>query len=603
MSQYMNNVTTGTDCVSGFVRAEGQRIVNGEGVPFLLRGVGLGSWLLPEGYMWRMPEAADRPRRMEAMVRSLLGTDGASRFWETYWDRFITEKDVERIASEGFNSLRVPINARYLTGTDASSDMAESRLQRIDRLLEWCKTHRVYAILDLHGTPGGQTGTNIDDSAHDRPDLFTESENQDHTVQIWRSLAQRYKDEWIVAGFDLLNEPLPEWFSRYNDRVMPLYRRITQAIREVDRRHMIILEGVHWATDWSIFTDLGDDNVMLQFHKYWNNPDRESLTPYLEARDRLNVPIFMGEGGENNTDWYTGAFRLFEDLNISWNFWTWKKLDTTNSPASIRLPAGWNEVVAYADGGGGDRPAVAPPALECARTALADFLDNLPLQRCDYHDDVVRSLFRRPPLRIPAIFYAFQDRGRGYDLARNDRDTDAGTRAATEATPTAKHAPHDTSEIEFRAGDGTEFGYVTGHQPEAGAPNFQHNGGEPWAPEEWLYLQLNPGSWAAYDFAVAGNEEQQLHVGVRLACGAQSDAPTVTITIDRPAHEITVPVTAQQTDFSDYWVQMSAEPGLRRVVIRSDTALIQLEAVYVTIGGGGGTTFAPYGVTDSDSAS
>lgn len=589
MNKYMNNAATGTDCVSGFVRAEGQRIVNGAGVPFLLRGVGLGSWLLPEGYMWRMPEAADRPRRMETMVRDLLGTEGANQFWESYWDRFVTEEDVARIAAEGFNSLRVPINARYLSGSDASSDILEARIARIDRLLEWCKTHRVYVILDLHGAPGGQTGTNIDDSAWNRPDLFTEPENQDRTVRIWRSLAQRYKDEWIVAGFDLLNEPLPEWFSEYNDRVMPLYRRITQAIREVDPRHMIILEGVHWATDWSIFTELGDANVMLQFHKYWNNPDRESLTPYLEARDRLNVPIFMGEGGENNTDWYTGAFRLFEDLDISWNFWTWKKMDTTNSPASIARPAGWNEVVAYVDDDAGDdhdHSAGERPAVERARTALAEFLDNLPLQRCHYHDDVPRTLFRRPPLRIPAIFYAFQERGSGYG------DTGTSSRAA-------RHDGSDGPGIAFRAGDGTTFGYVTGHHPKPGAPNFQHNGGEPWAAEEWLYLQLEPGAWAAYDFACSSDEERALHVGVRLECASSScaerghisgepaglppDSPVVTITIDRPEREVAVPITAPladlQTGFSDYWVQIPTEPGLRRLVIRSEDAWIRLQSI------------------------
>lgn len=151
-------------------------------------------------------------------------------------------------------------------------------------------------------------------------------------------LAERYKDEWIVAGYDLLNEPLPEWFAEHNDQVMPLYREIIAAIREVDARHMIILEGVHWATDWSIFeekpgNELPDQNLMLQFHKYWNNPDTESIQKYLDAREQLNVPLFMGEGGENNKDWYAGAFRLFEDHGISWNFWTWKKLDTDNSPA------------------------------------------------------------------------------------------------------------------------------------------------------------------------------------------------------------------------------------------------------------------------------
>jgi endoglucanase len=82
--------------------------------------------------------------------------------------------------------------------------------------------------------------------------------------------------------------------------------------------------------------------VLYQFHKYWNNPDQASLQPYLDYRDRWNVPIFMGEGGENNPDWYIGAFNLLEEHHISWNFWTYKKMETTNSPYSIPMPKDWH---------------------------------------------------------------------------------------------------------------------------------------------------------------------------------------------------------------------------------------------------------------------
>ena len=550
-----------TDTVEGFVSAGGRHIVNGAGTPFLLRGVGLGSWLLPEGYMWGMPEGADRPRRIERLVSKLIGSKESERFWETYWDRYITEADVRRIADEGFNSVRLPINARYLTGSDHSGTLLESRVARIDRLIEWCRRHRLYVILDLHGAPGGQTGTNIDDSAFDRPDLFVVAENQERTIEIWRSLAERYRDEWIVAGYDLLNEPLPNWFSEYNEQVLPLYRRITEAIREVDMRHMIILEGVHWATDWSIFTDRIDDNIMLQFHKYWNNPDRESLKPYLSIRDAWNVPIFMGEGGENNSDWYAGAFRLFEDLEISWNFWTWKKVDTTNSPASIEKPEGWEEIVAV------DVAEENPPPDElCARHILKEFLDNLSLDRCDYRGDVVRSLFRRPPVRIPAIFYAFEDRGRGYELSPHDH---AGQPAGKRALP-------------FRQGDGLHFGYVHNGSDRPSAerpPNFQHNRGEPWDAQDWIYLQLDPGAWVAYDFSTwqQTSQEEFYELTIRLACAEHGICAQVTIFVDQPQQELSIPINASEAAFHDYATSFQCEPGTRRLVVRADTEAIRLQ--------------------------
>lgn len=451
---------------SGFVRARGTRVVNGKGEPFLLRGVGLGSWLLPEGYMWKMPPGGDRPRKIEKMILDLIGPDKAREFWRTYRDRYISRDDIRRIAAEGFNSIRIPLNYRNMVSDDGES-FDEALLAVVDRMIRWCRDHGLYVILDLHGAPGGQTGANIDDSLNDLPELFTVEENRRRTVEIWRFLATRYRDETCIAGYDLLNEPLPDHFARYNHLVMPLYRDIIRAIREGDPHHMIILEGLHWATDWSIFTDKPDDNLMLQFHKYWNNPDAESLKPFLDKRRELDVPIFMGEGGENNIDWYTGAFRLFEDLEISWNFWTWKKMDTTNSPCTIDTPRGWEEITGYLEGS-------AKPGPARAEAVLWEYLDNMEFRNCRYRPEVVNALFRRPSVRIPAAFYNYQGEGEGFGIIRR-RESTTG----------------------FRSGDGTDIRFITGSREKA---NFAHGQGQPWQDDERLGVVLAEGEWLAWDF-------------------------------------------------------------------------------------------------------
>src|SRR5690242_9032379 len=67
-----------------FLRADGQNIVNERGEKIMLRGVGLGNWLLPEGYMWKFSSQTDRPRRIEKLVEELIGPDNARRFWTEY---------------------------------------------------------------------------------------------------------------------------------------------------------------------------------------------------------------------------------------------------------------------------------------------------------------------------------------------------------------------------------------------------------------------------------------------------------------------------------------------------------------------------------------
>lgn len=518
--------------VNGFLRTKGQKLINGEEREVLLRGVGLGGWLLPEGYMWCFPEHVDRPRRIEQMIKDLIGEEKSKRFWETYYECYITEADIRQIAFEEFNSVRVPISSRFILEGRDSGKYNEHHLQLIDRLIEWCTTHRLYVILDLHGAPGGQTGANIDDSEHDRPELFMNEENKHLTIALWRMLAERYKDEWIVAGYDLLNEPLPEWFSRYNGHVMPLYREIAKAIRKVDKLHIIILEGVHWATDWSIFTEKIDNNIVLEFHKYWNNPDTESIQSYLNKREEWNVPIFMGEGGENNCDWYTGAFRLFEDHNISWNFWTWKKMNTNNSPCSIKMPVEWCRLVDYLKGG-------VKPDEKTVERILQEYLYNILFDRCMYHQQVVRSIFRRPPIRIPAIFYGYRGKGVSFGIMhRTDR------------------------QIRFRINDCTDILFIKDGKS---VPNFKHSQGEPWRTDEQLCVRLAQGDWLAYEFEVFSKGS---FFTIDLHMYALDEKGEVIVSVDDIAvWTAEVKVELWKTTYlkRTFWLN----PGLHRIIIRA----------------------------------
>ena len=77
----------------GFVHAEGTKLVR-DGSDVFLRGFGLGGWLLPEGYMWKLHGDCNRPRRMEALVERLCGPEYAEVFWRSYLDHYITERDI-----------------------------------------------------------------------------------------------------------------------------------------------------------------------------------------------------------------------------------------------------------------------------------------------------------------------------------------------------------------------------------------------------------------------------------------------------------------------------------------------------------------------------
>ncbi|WP_255513522.1 glycoside hydrolase family 5 protein [Homoserinibacter sp. GY 40078] len=447
--------------LDGFVRARGAAFVDAAGNELLLRGVGLGNWLLPEGYMWRFGPGAESPREIEALVDRLVGRERAEAFWSRFQDAFVSEADIALIAASGFDHVRVPINARVVQRDDGS--MIEEGLALIDRLIGWCRDHRLWVLLDLHGAPGGQTGTNIDDSLG-RPELFLDERYRRNTLRLWRALAERYAHDTTVLGYDLLNEPLPnEWQHRFGDELAELYRDLTREIRAVDPDHLLMYEGSHWATNWSIFTEVWDDNSALQFHKYWSAPDRASIAPFLEARDRLGLPIYMGEGGENTLEWLYTAFRLYESEGIGWNFWPWKKIDTRTSPASIVPPAGWDRMIQAT--GGGDVPD--------AGRILDDLLDAMRIENCRWQPEIVAALTGVAPVVVPAWGFGFRGAGESFEVA--DGAALAGIREDEAA--------------------GIRFALPGGNP----ANPFEQTDGRAYAPAERLVVDLAPGDWLEFE--------------------------------------------------------------------------------------------------------
>lgn len=385
--------------VKGFLDVDGRKIVNGDKEEIILTGWGLGNWLLCEGYMWRAygGDRFDRPRRIETVVEELAGREYAEKFWKRFRDLYITEEDIRYMAELGYNSVRLPMNARLFVSEEPGEPVfLEEGFALVDRCIEWCKKYGLYVFLDLHGAPGGQTGANIDDSIDDMPRLFMDQDKFDKGIALWREIARRYKDEWIVGGYDLLNEPLrPKRFDKdisvdcYLPRLQEFYEKAIAAVREVDQKHLFTLEGHHWATDTSVFTKKYDEKMVLHFHRYGCQPDILGYEEFLKTAERLNCPLWLGETGENENAWYTAMYQLAGELSIGYNIWPWKKMSCTNSPCSVKMPADWNLIMGYANRG-------AHPGAEKAQEILDEYLENMKLANCELHPEVTDAILRRP---------------------------------------------------------------------------------------------------------------------------------------------------------------------------------------------------------------
>ena len=378
-----------------FVHTEHKQIVDASGKPILIRATNLGNWIVPEGYMWLFKDGPQSPSEIRALVFELLGPEGSAAFWQKYRENYVTQADIALLHRAGFNAIRVPLHYSLFESEDAEG------LKLLDRLIGWSRAENLYVILDLHAAPGGQTGANIDDSAG-YPWLYQSPHEQEHLIEIWRRLATHYRDEPAVLGYDLLNEPIPHYpkLAYLNPLLEPLYKKLTGEIRKVDAHHILFLGGAQWDGNFSVFGKPFDANVAYTFHKYWTAPDESVIRQYLDFRERYDVPIWMGESGENTDEWIAQFVKVLEKNNIGWAFWPYKKMEKASAVVSIIPPADWEKIVEFArlprGTGKAEERLKARPDQETITRVFDELLESVRLQKCRVNEGYLRALGMKP---------------------------------------------------------------------------------------------------------------------------------------------------------------------------------------------------------------
>ena len=391
-----------------FLSVKGTKFVNQNGQEVYLKGMGLGGWLEPEGYMFGMSSFANSPSQIHQKIQDLIGTDNTNTFYSTFRKNFVTESDIKALASWGFNLVRLPFHYNILTPPDSPGVYSEGGFAIFDSLISWCSKYNIYIILDLHCAPGGESDQTISDYDPSIPSLWEDTAKQTRTVELWKTIAERYKSEPAIAGYDLLNEP--RWdFSNGNKPLFDLYVRITNAIRSIDTTHILFIEGNQYATDFSGLTPPWDKKMVYSFHKYWNPNNAGAIQGYLNLRSAYNIPLWLGETGENSNTWFTECIALMKQYDISWSWWTLKKFSTINAPLNVPITSDYQQLLNYW-GGGSTKPSVT-----FATNALLRMADNLKFENCIFQKDVIDAMMRQPndnstlPFtdnNIPGIVYA-----------------------------------------------------------------------------------------------------------------------------------------------------------------------------------------------------
>ena len=432
----------------GYLKCKGQNIVDSTDKNVLLRGIGLGGWMVQEGYMLKTNEFANDQFQIRAKIEGLIGKENTDTFYTKWRESYIQKADVQLMKSYGFNSIRVPLHYNLFTlpieqePVKGQNTWLETGFKLVDSLVSWCKANQIYVILDMHAAPGGQGhGGGIADYNPANFSLWDTIDNRNKMIAVWKRIAQHYANEKCIGGYDLLNET--NWdFEKsgningqnctQNAPMLDLYTKLIDSIRSVDKNHIIILEGNNYANNYKGLMGLvnHDNNLVYSFHKYWsyNEIDNDVISNALSIRNTLNVPIWDGESGENSNLWYARCIQLLEDNNIGWAWWTWKKVESACGMNSVKTTPEYNNLLQYWKGKAG------MPDVNTAKKTLLGITDNYKISNCVKNTEVVDAMFRQPHTsetkpskanKIPGIIYAAD-----YDMGLSGYayyDTDSAT--------------------------------------------------------------------------------------------------------------------------------------------------------------------------------
>lgn len=208
----------------------------------LKKGMGIGGWLTNYKRFNVLPDEW-----------RLALTEGDYE----HFDSFITRKDVEYIASLGFDHIRLGFD--QIVVEESPFVYRERTMRKLDEFVRWCVEAGVRPVLNLHKAVGNYC---------DIPEkvlLLDDEILQNRFVALWEELERRYSGENLVA-FELLNEVRNVDADKWN----ALCARTLAAIRRLNRDRLVIVGGTDWNSAHVLYKmkTYDDPNVIYTFHMY-----------------------------------------------------------------------------------------------------------------------------------------------------------------------------------------------------------------------------------------------------------------------------------------------------------------------------------------------
>ena len=367
------NVEIGVFDSDDMIYQDGTLLKTVDGETVYLRGVNLGGYFLTEYWMSKIFEKAakedgtgvtDCYKRLNEALLERFGKEKTVAFWEEYRQNFFNETDFELLRDMGVNCIRLPITYMQvdfdaLYGYNLAA--YEYDFSAVDAFIEKAASYGIYTILDLHGAYGSQNGADHSGEIKVPTDFYSNEEMKQLTVDLWRAMAEHYKDNPAIAGYDILNEPGEHktggGTQSTTSRHWNFMDRLYDAIREVDTNHVVIFESCWEASNLPNPSEYGWKNCMYSFHHYTGGGSghNSSFQKKIDSVNAANfgIPLHMGEFTcyDSPSAW-DYSLNALNEAGWHWNNWTYKVScgSSTNSAwGYISVTAKSNQINVYTD--------------------------------------------------------------------------------------------------------------------------------------------------------------------------------------------------------------------------------------------------------------
>jgi len=291
-----------------------------------------------------------------------------------------TQEDFDRLAALGCNYVNISHPGLFTEKPPYTLD--EDMQENLDNLLEMIEEADMFAVISFRTGPGRseftffweEVGTWFD-SSYLNDSVWEDQDAQDAWVEMWRYTAQRYADNPVVVGYDLMVEPNSndrlldiwdpeEFYDQYAGTLYDwnqLYPDIVNAIREVDPDTPILVGGnAYSAVEWMPYLQTVDDpHIVYTFHQYepfvythqepddgytypgtfdtdWDGEDENFNRAWIDNllstvdtfKQTHNATVAVNEFGvirwaPNADDFMDDEMDLFEQRGFNYALWLW----------------------------------------------------------------------------------------------------------------------------------------------------------------------------------------------------------------------------------------------------------------------------------------